>query len=125
MPATQPLAATATLDAWHQLGLQIRLALHPDSPHLIRAYLLHGESLLARGLHRPWSVHERSLRLLLDTACDALLPITWRASCLDACCRPLGQLGPLVHDDATAARLRQLAWRLASFSYHPPEHSRP
>lgn len=125
MPAAPPPAAKATRDAWHRLGLQIRLALHPDSPDLIQVYLLHGDSLLAQGLQRPWSIHERCLRLLLDTAYDALLPITWRLSCLDACCRPAGQLGPLVHDEATAARLRQLSWRLASFSYHPHEPLRP
>ncbi|MDZ7855860.1 hypothetical protein [Sphaerotilus sp.] len=125
MPAAQPLAATATLDDWHRLGLQIRLALQPDSPGLVRTYLLHAEALIAQGLQPPWRAHERSLTLLLDTAYDALLPIVWRITCLDACCRPLGQLGPLVHDNVTATRLRTLAWRLASFSYRPQEASRP
>lgn len=108
--------ARATHSGWLRLGERIRLALQPDDPNLIRAYLLQGESLIAQGLQAPWSVHERSLRLLLDTACDVVLPIVWRATCLDACCRPLGQLGPLVHDDTTARRLRRLAHRLASFS---------
>lgn len=125
MPATQLLAVAAALDQWHHLGLQIRLALYPDKPGLVQAYLLHAEALIAQGHQAPWPMHDRSLSLLLDTAYDTLLPIVWRLTCLDACCRPLGQLGALVLDDSTAIRLRLLARRLASFSCNPHEDSRP
>lgn len=125
---TAPNAATTT-DAWHRLALQVRLALDPEDPRLIARYLTHGQALVAEGAAAPWSVHDRMLTLLLDTANDALLPIDWRMNCLDACCRPLGALGALVCDDASAARLRVLASRLACFSLQPtpdsvhPNHS--
>lgn len=112
----------ASLDQWHRTGMQIQLALRPNDPVLIQIHLSLGEDLAAQGVLPPWKVHERSLNLLLNTACDTLVPITWRMSCLDACCRPLGQLGGLVHDDATAARLQFLALRLASFSNTATAH---
>jgi hypothetical protein len=86
----------------------------------VRVWLAQGEALPALGLLTAWSVHERSLRLLLASAEDPLLPIGWRLICLDAGGRVLGRLGPLVHDDDTALRLRQHARRLASFSCGPP-----
>lgn len=111
--------ATVTLAHWNRLGVQVRLALHPDDHRLIAAYRRAGERLTALHGHSPWQVHDRMLSLLLATAYDAVLPIVWRMSCLDACCRPMGALGALVCDDATALRLRSLAHRLASFSYNP------
>lgn len=125
MPPHPQLSAPATTEQWRRLGMQIRLALHPDDPRIVRTYLMHAEALIAEGRCPPWPMHDRSLSLLLDTACDALLPIAWRLTCLDACCRPLGQLGALVHDDTSAARLRLLARRLASFSCNPCEPSHP
>lgn len=110
---------TATTDSWHRVGMQVRLALDPEDPRLIARYLVHGQALVAERVAAPWSVHDRMLTLLLDTANDALLPIDWRMNCLDACNRPLGALGPLVCDDASAARWRVLASRLASFSLQP------
>jgi hypothetical protein len=115
--------APAALAHWHELGMQLRLALHPDDPRLITAYLRAGERLVAQHGRAPWQVHDRMLSLLLATAYDALLPIVWRLTCLDACCRPLGALGALVCDDTTARRLRVLAQRLAAFSYNPSEHT--
>lgn len=112
---------SAAIDAWQHLALHIRFALSPDEPRLVTAYLAQGMALVAAHGHEPWRVHERALTLLLDTACDALLPIAWRMSCLDACCRPLGQLGPLVDSHARATRLRTLAWRLARFSLQPAD----
>lgn len=108
-----------TLAHWHRLAMQVRLALYPDDPRLIAAYLSTGECLAARHDHSPWQVHDRMLSLLLMTACDTLLPIVWRMTCLDACCRPMSALGALVTDDASAMRLRELAHRLASFSCNP------
>lgn len=120
---TRPVASAdlAHWHSWHNLGMQLRLALHPDDPGLIAAYLHAGEQLVARHGHPPWQVHDRMLSLLLATAYDALLPIVWRITCLDACCRPLGALGALVCDDASARRLRVLAQGLASFSYNPSD----
>lgn len=113
--------APAALAHWHKLGMQLRLALHPDEPRLIAAYLHAGEHLIAPHGEPPWPVHDRMLRLLLATAGDTLLPFAWRLTCLDACCRPLGALGKLVSDDASARRLRELSQRLASFSCNPSD----
>lgn len=113
--------ATAALAHWHRLAMQVRLALHPNEPRLIAAYLRAGERLVARHGHSSWQVHDRMLSLLLTTAYDALLPIVWRMCSLDACCRPMGALGALVCDGATALRLRSLSHRLASFSYNPSD----
>jgi hypothetical protein len=114
-----PAHAHAAPAHWLRLGMHVRLALQPDEPRLINAYLGAGESLVSRCGQSPWAVHDRMLSLLLTTAYDATLPIVWRLSCLDACCRPMSALGALVCDDASAARLRALAHRLASFSYNP------
>ena len=118
------LDGQATLELWQRLGMQVRLALYPDDPRLLAQYLSCGDALVARHGRSAWWVHDRILSLLLTTAYDAALPIVWRLSCLDACSRPMSALGALVCDDATAARLRVLARRLASFSYNPadPEH---
>lgn len=113
---------TATTDTWHRVAMQVRLALDPEDPRLIARYLVHGQALVAGRAVAAWSVHDRMLTLLLDTANDALLPIDWRMNCLDACSRPLGALGALVCDDASAARLRVLASRLAAFSLQPALH---
>lgn len=106
----------STHELWQRLGMQLRLALYPDDPRLVAQYLSCGEALVARHGYSPWRVHDRMLSLLLTTAYDALLPIVWRLTCLDACSRPMSALGALVCDDASAARLRSLAQRLASFS---------
>ncbi|PZP27171.1 MAG: hypothetical protein DI603_22515 [Roseateles depolymerans] len=103
------------------LAMRVRLALAPDEPDVLKAYLDDGLTLITVHGQAPWKVHERSLSLLLETASDALLPVVWRMSCLDQCYRPLGQLGPLVDSDLRAARLRTLSWRLARFSLHPTD----
>lgn len=112
---------SAAVECWQRLALRVRFALFPDDPCLLAAYLEQGLELIAAYGHAAWQVHERALVLLLDTAEDALLPIAWRMSCLDTCCRPLGQLSPLVDSDARASRLRTLAWRLARFSLQPAQ----
>lgn len=111
----------ALFELWQRMGMQVRLALYPDDPRLVSRFLCCGEALVARHGHSPWQVHDRMLSLLLATAYDAMLPIVWRLTCLDACSRPMGALGALVCDDASAARLRVLAHRLASFSYNPAD----
>ncbi len=117
----KPMDATTLLSHRHRLGMKLRLALCPDDPRLIAAYVHCGELLVAHHGHAPWQVHDRTLSLLLATAYDALLPIVWRITCLDACGRPLAALGALVHDNASAARAQYLAHRLANFSYHPTD----
>ncbi|WP_157270711.1 hypothetical protein [Azohydromonas aeria] len=121
---TQAPESAATLELWHRLGMQLRLALYADDPRLVARYLSCGEALVARHGHSPWQVHDRMLSLLLTTAYDTLLPIVWRMTCLDACSRPMSALGALVCDDASAARLRILARRLASFSCNPADPER-
>lgn len=121
-----PLASGGALsdrEGWRRLGMQVRLGLRPDDPRLITAYLRAGEQLVTRG-HAPWPIHDQALSLLLATACDALLPIAWRVSCLDTCGRPLSALGALVNDDVSARRLQVLARRLAGFSYNPADPAR-
>ncbi len=107
------------VDLWQHLGLHVRLALSPNDPRVLTAYLTQGLALIDAHGQEPWGVHERSLSLLLDTANDAFLPMVWRIACLDVCCWPLGQLRPLADSEARAARLRELAWRLANVSLHP------
>lgn len=103
------------LDRWQRSGWQIRLALQADEPRLVTRYLALAEAVVAEGALTRWAACERSLSLLLSTAYDTELPACWRLVCLDACCRPLAMLGPLVCDDASAGRLRQLSRRLARF----------
>ncbi|MBK1612790.1 hypothetical protein CKO44_04815 [Rubrivivax gelatinosus] len=102
---------------WQRQAMHVRLALDPDEPRLVCSYLRHGEHLAQARPEAAWSVHEQMLKLLLDTAEDALLPSAWRLTCLDATGRPLARLGMLVDDDEQAARLQALTLRLARFSW--------
>ncbi|MBZ8138817.1 hypothetical protein CLD22_02745 [Rubrivivax gelatinosus] len=107
----------AVRQCWQRQAMHVRLALDPDEPRLVCSYLRHGEHLAQVRPDTAWSVHERMLKLLLDTAEDALLPSTWRLTCLDATGRPLARLGMLVANDDQAARLQALTLRLARFSW--------
>lgn len=116
--ATHAPDSEATHEFWQRLGMQLRLGLYPDDPRLVARYLFCGDALMSRHGYSPWWVHDRMLSLMLATAYDPLLPMVRRLTCLDACSRPMSTLGALVCDDTSAARLRALAHRLASFSYN-------
>jgi len=120
-----PAETQAALRHWQRIAMHIRLGLEPDEPRLLCAYHHQGERLVAAYRQRAWTVHERMLRLLLDTAEDALLPVCWRMTCLDAASRPLARLGPLVADDEQAERLQALSARLARFTLRPVDRAAP
>lgn len=117
--ARAPAAESTLARSWQRQGLRVRLALQPDEPRLIEDYLALGEVLAGDEGADAWALRERMLVLLLDTAEDRALPLVWRLCCVDACCRPLGRLGSMLHDDRSAARLQGLARRLALLSFSP------
>nr|WP_314488030.1 FagA protein [uncultured Pseudomonas sp.] len=77
------------LENWRWLSRRIRCAIEPDEPRLIEHYLAEGHYLVCCTDTAPWTVALTSFRLLLDTACDRMLPWHWRSQCLDQAWRPL------------------------------------
>lgn len=62
------------LENWRWLSRRIRCALDPDEPRLIEHYLAEGRYLVCCTETSPWTVALTAFRLLLDTACDRMLP---------------------------------------------------
>lgn len=100
------------LENWRWLSRRIRCALEPDEPRVIDHYLAEGRYLVCCTETSPWTVALTSFRLLLDTACDRMLPWHWRCICLDQAWRPLLQLRTLdrrEHNDRWQPYAMQLA----------------
>ncbi len=100
------------LENWRWLSRRIRCALEPDEPRVIDHYLAEGRYLVYCTDTSPWTVALTSFRLLLDTACDRMLPWHWRCICLDQAWRPLLQLRTLnrrEHNDRWQPYATQLA----------------
>ncbi len=93
-PALQELPH---LENWRWLSHQIRCAMAPDEPRLIEHYLAEGRYLARCTATPAWNIAQTSLRLLLDTATDTLLPWHWRCLCLDQAWRPLRDLRSAAH----------------------------
>ncbi|MEG1042547.1 MAG: FagA protein [Pseudomonas sp.] len=83
------------LENWRWLSRRIRCAMEPDEPRLIDHYLAEGRYLVCCTDTSAWTVALTSFRLLLDTACDQMLPWHWRCLCLDQAWKPLLQLRKL------------------------------
>lgn len=62
--------------ASERLALRVRLGLFPDDPCFVSMHQMAGEVLVEQGGLEPWPVHDRLLRLLLDTARDTALPMS-------------------------------------------------
>ena len=77
------------LENWRWLSRRIRCAMEPDEPRLIDHYLAEGRYLVCCTETSAWTVALTSFRLLLDTACDRMLPWHWRCLCLDQAWKPL------------------------------------
>ena len=78
---------------WRWLGTRVRLALTPDEPRLITAYLETGRQACLADLLHPWQMNEQSFQTLLAAALDPHLPWHWRSHCLNHSHQPLMQLG--------------------------------
>lgn len=112
-------ALPAHLESWRGLSLRIRCAFEPDEPRLIDHYLAEGR-YLARFTATPQRlIAETSLRLLLDTARDTLLPWHWRCLCMDQAWRPLRDLQALVITPVDQQRWQVFAWQLATCVLQP------
>jgi hypothetical protein len=106
MPAPDALSV---VDLWRRLGMQIRLGPHPDDARLLARYLSCGEALAQQHGCSARRTQECMLTLLIQTARDAVLPIGWRLTCLDACRRPMEQLADQVREPADSLRLMRTA----------------
>ena len=107
------------LENWRWLSRRIRCALEPDEPRLIEHYLAEGRYLVCCTDTSPWTVALTSFRLLLDTACDRMLPWHWRCQCLDQAWRPLRDLENLSHCACRLKRWQTFAWQLATCELQP------
>ena len=111
--------SSSCLDCWHWQGWRIRCALQPDEPRLLDLYELHGCKLVRSGQLNAWSMWQRLLQLLLDSAADRALPWHWRSLCLDHTWRPLYALNQLAATRQQQLRLNQLRNRLATLRLQP------
>ncbi|MFY9511564.1 MAG: hypothetical protein WAQ05_11400, partial [Rubrivivax sp.] len=64
----------ALLRRWQRLHLQVRCALQPDQPALLRQYLACGTLLTRRAALPAVPTQRRMLSVLLQTAADPALP---------------------------------------------------
>ncbi|HEX8542592.1 MAG TPA: FagA protein [Pseudomonas sp.] len=107
------------LENWRALSLRVRCAFDPDEPRLIDHYLAEGR-YLARFTATPRAmIAETSLRTLLDTARDTVLPWHWRCLCVDQAWRPLRDLQALAKSCAEQQRFHALAQQLATCVLQP------
>ena len=107
------------LESWRWMSRQIRCALAPNEPRLIEHYLAEGRYLVCCTQTSSWTVALTSFRLLLDTACDRMLPWHWRCLCLDQAWRPLRDLEKLSHCACRLKRWQTFAWQLATCELLP------
>lgn len=108
--ASTELAAQALLDRWQRLELQVRCALAPEQPGIVRIFVHAGLHLVRHGLRPADEVYEHLLDTLLATARDEGLPWFWRSVCLEQVNLPLARLRSLkgMHGfDATVQDLRE------------------
>jgi hypothetical protein len=105
-PATGA-TTSALLRRWERLHVQIRCALQPAMPSLIRQYLACGTLLARRGQLDATAAQRRMLVLLLQTARDEALPWFWRSLCLEHTTQPLARLSARLrlHDPLALAAL--------------------
>ncbi|MNF76657.1 hypothetical protein D3C84_587760 [compost metagenome] len=106
------------LENWRWLSRRIRCAMEPDEPRLIDHYLAEGRYLVCCTETSAWTVALTSFRLLLDTACDRMLPWHWRCLCLDQAWKPLLQLRKLGGGEH-GQRWQPLALQLANCTLLP------
>lgn len=106
------------------LGIAIRLALHPNEPGRIRAYVDLADCLVEDNPN-AWALLEKTLLTLINSANDVQLPFAWRVSCLDFAYRPYRSLYRLPSDQKRLDRMRVLGYRLAAANIFDPPPSQP
>ena len=109
----------AYLENWRWLSRRIRCALEPNEPRIIEHYLAEGRYLARFTSTCDWTVALTSLRLLLDTAGDPMLPWHWRCHCLDQAYRPLRELRRAASTAEHIQRWHAMGHRLAVTSLLP------
>jgi len=106
-------------DCWQWQNLMIRCALRPEEPRLIEHFLNLGVRLVEHGQISPWHMACTSLNLLINTACDPVLPWHWRNLCLDYAWRPLHVMQQLATDAAQQRSFSVARNRLATLQLQP------
>lgn len=107
------------LDCWYWQGLRIRCALLPNEPRLLDVHWAQGCELVEHGQLCPWKMSVSTLTLLLNTACDPILPWHWRGLCLDHAYRSLYAIQHLAQERDQHVTLNRLRNRLASLQLAP------
>ncbi len=97
--------AGTLLQRWDRLGLAVRCGYDTRGPALLHHYLLLSQRVLQLGLVDEVPCLQRTLRLLLQTAGDAALPVCWRRACLAHANGPVFRLQEALalHDPLAAA----------------------
>jgi hypothetical protein len=110
----------ALLDRWDRIGLGVRLGYNPSQPQAIRAFLYAGRLLVRSGVRAEPDVQLRSFGVLLATADDPMLPLSWCEACLEHACLPMARLmswgrrSARIDPATLQARLEAVSQRLAS-----------
>jgi hypothetical protein len=103
--ADMPALAARLLARWDRAGLAVRCAWHAPSPaKAARDYLDAGRRVVLYGVRPELAVQHRMLEVLLQAARDQVLPVAWRAGCVEQAGSVLARLGDLLAAQDAAAR---------------------
>ncbi|MGN6528810.1 MAG: hypothetical protein ACTHL8_20645 [Burkholderiaceae bacterium] len=114
--ADTPALAARLLARWDRAGLAVRCGWRTRScTDGVRAYLEAGRRVVRYGVRAELVVQHRMLEVLLQAARDQVLPVAWRAACVEQAAAVLARLGELLApEDPTAYPALQGAVRAAA-----------
>ncbi|MBJ7549921.1 MULTISPECIES: hypothetical protein [Marinomonas] len=97
----------------------IKRGVASDSPNVLYHYLDTSEAYAEQlGISESYNLYKRVYQVLLETVCDAAVPMHWRELCLNAINRPLLQLKRFVITDQDAVEYFRLEHELRALSHY-------
>ncbi|CUB04718.1 hypothetical protein [Marinomonas fungiae] len=97
----------------------IKRGVASDSPKVLHQYLDTSEAYAERlGISEAYDLYKRVFQVLLETVCDAAVPMHWRELCLDSIYRPLMQLKRFVITDQDAVEYYRFEHELRALSHY-------
>ncbi|MGB2065597.1 MULTISPECIES: hypothetical protein [Marinomonas] len=97
----------------------IKRGVAADSPKVLFQYLDTSEAYAEQiGISDAYDLFKRVYQVLLETVCDASVPMHWRELCLDTIHRPLMQLKRFVITEQDALEYFRLEHELRALSHY-------